>query len=206
MRIYYFTIYKICIAQIHLSLTHTHCVCSYLLWRLLPLHASIVLGAPFDLIEKILTAYPNAAKQRDMNGSLPVHLASTRIHSHPDGERIVRQLIQGSPDSLCIKNGRGRTAIEIVANSHLLRDDSSKVSQVLMKNESEEKVSVAPFMKSDRSTFSFEKIVEEAVDLDCPPNKSGEVGVSSAGKNPEYSVYREENGQLLTCKNSLHSM
>ena len=85
----------------------------YLLWRLLPLHASILLGAPSFLVLEILNAFPNAARKRDMNGSLPVHLAASRIDSHPDGERILNHLLRAFPDSAGIEDGNGRTAIEI---------------------------------------------------------------------------------------------
>lgn len=54
---------------------------------------------------------PIAARKRDMNGSLPLHLAASRIESNPDGERIVNHLIRAFPDSIYIEDGKGTTAI-----------------------------------------------------------------------------------------------
>ena len=48
-------------------------------WKLLPLHAAIVLGAPTEIIQDIIRAYPEASKKSDERGSLPVHLAASRL-------------------------------------------------------------------------------------------------------------------------------
>ena len=85
----------------------------YLLWRLLPLHASIVLSAPSYLVLEIMNAYPLACRTRDMNGDLPIHLAASTIDSHPQGERIFNHLMRAFPDSIGIEDGNGRTSIEI---------------------------------------------------------------------------------------------
>ena len=82
-------------------------------WRLLPLHASIVLGAPEDLTTKILHAYPDAARKVDERGSLPVHLAASRLDADEDGEKIVLQLFGAYSDSIDIKDSNGRTAPEL---------------------------------------------------------------------------------------------
>jgi hypothetical protein len=86
----------------------------YVLWRLLPLHACIILGAPSYLVMEILNAYPPAAHERCMGGSLPVHLAVSRLESHPEGERIVNHLVRAFPDCVDIADARGRTAIGIM--------------------------------------------------------------------------------------------
>jgi len=95
----------------------------YLIWRLLPLHAAIIIGAPSYLVLEILFAYPNAARERDMSGSLPIHLAASRIQSHPDGERILNHLIRAFPDSRGIEDGKGSTVIE-TARLHGVSIDS----------------------------------------------------------------------------------
>jgi len=88
----------------------------YSLWKVLPLHASVILGAPSYLILEILNAYPLAARKRDMNGSLPVHLACSRIDIHPngEGEKIVNHLIRAFPDCIDIEDGKGNTAISLI--------------------------------------------------------------------------------------------
>ena len=88
----------------------------YSLWKVLPLHASVILGAPSYLILEILNAYPLAARKRDMNGSLPIHLACSRIDTHPngEGEKIVNHLIRAFPDCIDIEDGKGNTAISLI--------------------------------------------------------------------------------------------
>ena len=82
-------------------------------WRLLPLHASIVLGAPSDLTIKILNLYPAAARQVDDRESLPVHLAASRLDVDEEGEKIVLRLFGVYADSIDIKDRNGRTAPEL---------------------------------------------------------------------------------------------
>lgn len=82
-------------------------------WRLLPLHASIVLGAPSDLTIKILNLYPAAAREVDDRESLPVHLAASRLDVDEEGEKIVLRLFGVYADSIDIKDRNGRTAPEL---------------------------------------------------------------------------------------------
>ena len=69
-------------------------------WKLLPLHAAIVLGAPTEIIQDIIQAYPSASKKADERGSLPVHLAASRLDVDPEGEKVVLQLFGAYPDSI----------------------------------------------------------------------------------------------------------
>ena len=82
-------------------------------WRLLPLHAAIVLGAPPEFIQDIIRVYPNAANHTDERGSLPVHLAASRLDVDPDGEKIVLQLFGVYPDSIDVEDRKGRTPVEL---------------------------------------------------------------------------------------------
>jgi hypothetical protein len=82
-------------------------------WKLLPLHAAIVLGAPSEVTEAILKAYPNAAKKRDERGSLPVHLAASRLDVDSEGEKIVLQLFGTFPDSIDFLDSKGRSPTEL---------------------------------------------------------------------------------------------
>lgn len=82
-------------------------------WKLLPLHAAIVLGAPLEVTTKILLTYPEAARKMDERGSLPVHLAASRLDVDDDGEKIVLQLFGVYADSIDIKDRNGRTAPEL---------------------------------------------------------------------------------------------
>ncbi|KAK1745585.1 hypothetical protein QTG54_003509 [Skeletonema marinoi] len=82
-------------------------------WRLLPLHASIVLGAPQEVTTKILLTYPEAARKVDERGSLPVHLAASRLDVDDEGEKVVLQLFGAYTDSIDITDRNGRTAPEL---------------------------------------------------------------------------------------------
>lgn len=82
-------------------------------WRLLPLHASIVLGAPQEVTTKILHTYPDAARKVDERGSLPVHLAASRLDVDQEGEKVVLQLFGAYAESIDIEDRRRRTAPEL---------------------------------------------------------------------------------------------
>jgi DNA-directed RNA polymerase subunit RPC12/RpoP len=82
-------------------------------WKLLPLHASIVLGAPVDIIVEIIRVYPAAARKPDERGSLPVHLAASRLDVDPDGEKVVLHLFGAYPDSIQAQDRKGRTPPEL---------------------------------------------------------------------------------------------
>jgi len=82
-------------------------------WRLLPLHAAIVLGAPTEIIQAIISSHPNAARETDERGSLPVHLAASRLDVDPEGEKVVLQLFGVYPDSIDVQDRKGRTPPEL---------------------------------------------------------------------------------------------
>ena len=65
-----------------------------------------MLGALSYLILEILTAYPEAVRELDLNGLLPVHLAASRIETHEDGESVINHLMRAFPDSIAM--GRER--------------------------------------------------------------------------------------------------
>ena len=82
-------------------------------WKLLPLHAAIVLGAPTEIIQDIISAYPEASKKSDERGSLPVHLAASRLDIDPEGEKVVLQLFGTYPESIELEDRKGRNPPEL---------------------------------------------------------------------------------------------
>ena len=98
-------------------------------WKLLPLHASIVLGAPPEIIMEIIKAYPNAARKPDERGSLPVHLAASRLDVDPEGEKVVLQLFGAFPDSIEIQDRKGRTPPELAKLARMRKDVEEKRRQ-----------------------------------------------------------------------------
>ncbi|KAL3903267.1 MAG: hypothetical protein SGILL_010510, partial [Bacillariaceae sp.] len=65
-------------------------------WRLLPLHAAIVVKSSEDVIDSLLTAYPQAAETKDDQGMLPLHLAFRNGAS----EAVVKLLLMAYPYSV----------------------------------------------------------------------------------------------------------
>lgn len=91
-------------------------------WKLLPLHASIVLGAPPEIIMDIIKAYPSAARKPDERGSLPVHLAASRLDVDPDGEKVVLHLFGAYPDSIQVQDRKGRTPQELAKLARMRKE------------------------------------------------------------------------------------
>lgn len=63
---------------------------------------------------EILKAYPNAAREKDLTGRLPIHLAASVAARSTDGKRIVNELVRVYPESLWVTDDTGRTAMEQV--------------------------------------------------------------------------------------------
>eukprot|EP00985_Skeletonema_marinoi_P016191 scaffold8640_cov135-Skeletonema_marinoi.AAC.3 len=83
--------------------------------RMLPLHAAILYGAPSHVTMKILNAYPNAAREKDLQGRLPLHIAaSVAAIVAVNGEQVVNELVRVYPEALWTSDDSGRTAMELV--------------------------------------------------------------------------------------------
>lgn len=78
-------------------------------WRLLPLHASIIFKAPVEVVESIITVFPEAAKMCDDQDSLPIHLAYKRGAS----ASTYRVLLECYPECIDEKDAKGRTPREL---------------------------------------------------------------------------------------------
>ena len=77
-------------------------------WRITPLHAAIIFGAPIMVVQGLLDLYPQASKLKDDKGNLPMHLA---FKNGSDFEMIAL-LIKVYQEGLQIKNGRGLLPVE----------------------------------------------------------------------------------------------
>lgn len=78
-------------------------------WRLLPLHAAIIFGAPMETIELLLNLNPAAAQCKDDQGMLPAHLAFRNPNINWE---IVEELLSAYPQAIQIKDRKGRTPID----------------------------------------------------------------------------------------------
>ena len=79
-------------------------------FRALPLHAAIVFNAPEELIIKILRAYPQASRGRDVKGRLPIHLA----FAHQSPEQVVALIIDAFPKGFFAKDKKEMSPLDYV--------------------------------------------------------------------------------------------
>jgi hypothetical protein len=84
-----------------------------LVWRLLPIHASIILEAPDKVIESLLAAYPHGAQSPDDQGMLPIHLAFRAGLS----EKIVTLFLEAYPKSVEVEDFKGRLPLDLAQAS-----------------------------------------------------------------------------------------
>jgi hypothetical protein len=91
-------------------------------WRLLPLHAAIVLGAPAAVTEAILEANVYAASQKDDQGMLPLHLAFRNFQT--TSPSVIQELLTAYPAAVSQRDRKNRTplAAGLLANpnGHML--------------------------------------------------------------------------------------
>lgn len=73
-------------------------------WRMLPLHAAILFGAPIQIIKEIIKANPNACDSPDDQGMNPLHLAF-RAGSTED---VVVALLEACPQAIDALDYKGR--------------------------------------------------------------------------------------------------
>jgi len=86
-----------------------------ILWKMLPLHAAITLEAPVQVVRAVVDAYPAAAKEKDDQGNLPIHLASN--HYDPDDE-VIAFLIGVYPEGIGRNDGmKGLCIVDYDHNS-----------------------------------------------------------------------------------------
>lgn len=108
-------------------------------WRMLPLHGAIIFGAPESVIEQLINSYPKAVRMFDDNRMIPVscmrstHFSSlkciklihirgliirhTQLHlafRHSSTENVMNKLIDIFPNSLYVKDSKGRLPIELI--------------------------------------------------------------------------------------------
>ena len=78
-------------------------------WKLLPLHASIIFQAPNTVVSALLEVYTLAAKRKDDQGMLPLHLAFR--HKQED-EELLQALLTEHPKAVIVKDKRDRVPLD----------------------------------------------------------------------------------------------
>uniref|UniRef100_A0A7S3DWI3 Uncharacterized protein n=1 Tax=Entomoneis paludosa TaxID=265537 RepID=A0A7S3DWI3_9STRA len=82
-------------------------------WRLLPLHAAIVLDAPYRVVEALVLAAPDNVRCRDDENALPIHV-SCRMGAPVS---VLRLLLKTYPRSVWKTDGVGQTPRQILHDS-----------------------------------------------------------------------------------------
>jgi hypothetical protein len=82
-------------------------------WRLLPIHAAVIFGAPAPVVTAVLDAFPLGARARDDQGMLPLHL----VFRTGGQQELVNMLLACFPEGVTIENSKGRTPLDIAKAS-----------------------------------------------------------------------------------------
>jgi hypothetical protein len=134
-------------------------------FRALPLHAAIVFGAPDELIKRVLRAYPNACRGRDVKGRLPIHLAFENNSS----DEIISLIVDAFPKGFFSKDKKELTALDHV-NGNTERAYIAKfIPQVIAAKLEEERekwnAETATLLKEQRETLrSDEEFMADVIE------------------------------------------
>lgn len=110
---------------------------SQLRWRLLPIHAVCVFGAPDSLVELLLDNFPSGCMEADDQGMLPIHLACRNGAS----KGVIKMLLETYPESVTMVDKKNRTPIDFVETSKQFNRDS--VLMVLQRYEKAAEISLS---------------------------------------------------------------
>ena len=80
-------------------------------WKLLPLHAALIIRAGDILVKSLIETFPNGVKEKDDQGMLALHLA----FRHSASESTINAILEGFPDGIYSKDQKGRTPLELVS-------------------------------------------------------------------------------------------
>jgi len=82
-------------------------------WRILPIHAALLVDAPIEIIEAILKAHPKSAEAQDDHGHLPIHLAIKKHYS----PSVINLLLSTYPECTNVANFDGRKPLQMAQRS-----------------------------------------------------------------------------------------
>lgn len=77
-------------------------------WSQLPLHLALVVGAPYDVITRLVDLYPSSVRCTDDQRMLPLHLALR----HGAKDEVVEFILTKFPDAVNAKGKNNRTPVE----------------------------------------------------------------------------------------------
>ena len=85
----------------------------------LPLHVSIITGAPVDIVQYLCQAQPQALKEIDVDGNLPVHHAAS--YSSP----ALKFVIEAHPEACHVPNRKDRFPLHLLCASSCLDSETA---------------------------------------------------------------------------------
>ena len=137
-------------------------------FRALPLHAAVVFGAPENLTNAILEAYPLAARGRDVKGRLPIHLAC----EHDVSDEVLLSLIKSFPKAFYAKDKLEKTPLDYMndnGNRKWIKQMipslvSTKVEDEKTKWDKEKEEALLKYREALKSDPDYNKDVFEAVE------------------------------------------
>ena len=80
-----------------------------------PLHLAIWYSLPVDVILLLMEASREAVLIQDVDGNLPIHLASAL---HPEADRLVPALLELHPATALVRNSKGQTPLHCLCTLH----------------------------------------------------------------------------------------
>lgn len=100
-----------------------------LVWKRLPIHEACRMGAPSNVVQALLNAYPESACYMDNLRKLPIVYACEAISTLD----TIKLLISSSPNALKVSNNDGRTLIDLVEDWPAGNTEKSSVLSALEK-------------------------------------------------------------------------
>ena len=174
-------------------------------FRALPLHAALVFGAPDDLVTKIFSSYPLAARGRDVKGRLPIHLAM----EHHASDLIVNLIIEAFPKGIFAIDKKSKTPLDYIkddmARGQLKKNTllivSAKVEEERAKWELEKAESLAKQRLELTSDTEFIKPIIEKVTQDVENDYASKLSLVEENYKKEMEamkkLYESETKALL---------
>mmetsp|Transcript_8884 Transcript_8884/g.21575 ORF Transcript_8884/g.21575 Transcript_8884/m.21575 type:complete len:850 (+) Transcript_8884:115-2664(+) len=138
-------------------------------WRMLPLHASLLFGAPDEVVRTFLKAYPAGISEHDDQGMLPLHLAF-RVGS---SEEIVLMLLEKYPEAIERVDYKGRLPSMLAPKDALGYGDS--IAEAYVRGPSyyywSARVATSDRMRSETAMTAKIKQLEESARLSTERDK-----------------------------------
>jgi len=123
-------------------------------WRLLPVHGAIMFGAPLEVVESLLEAFPYGARCKDDQGMLPLHLAFR--NDAPDN--IITELVQADPSTIQVKDRKGRLPIGCALSTGAAKKSRARLVETYS--------ALSVEMEKERSSSSVVGEKDKAADAD----------------------------------------